>query len=171
VINKNISLTDHNGLIGEFADLIDRPTLLTFFYTSCQNDSKCSATISQLASLQNQLSGLSLSNKIKLVAITFEPEHDSPDLLKSYLTDRGVQLGNEAMAIKLDTEGHEALLKELVIPVAYNSSWVNSHGIEAVLLDSDKRIVRKYNSLFWNSSELLADFTKLVREEGVRGEK
>jgi len=165
VINKNISLTDHNGLKREFTELIDRPTLLTFFYTRCQNDAKCSATISQLASLQNHLSNLSLNNKVKLVAITFEPQHDSPDLLKRYLTDRGVKLGNEAMAIKLDTESHQALLKELVIPVGYNSGWVNSHGIEAVLMDRDKRIVRKYNSLFWNTSELLTDFTRLLKED------
>ena len=165
VINKNIPLIDHNGIKGEFSELIDRPTLLAFFYTSCQNYNKCSATISQLASLQNHLSSLSLNNKIKLVAITFEPEHDSPDLLKSYLTDRGVKLGNEAMAIKLENEGHQALLKELMIPVGYNSGWVNGHGIEAILLDKDKKIVRKYNSLFWDTPVVLADFTRLLRED------
>jgi cytochrome oxidase Cu insertion factor (SCO1/SenC/PrrC family) len=165
VINKNISLTDHNGLKGEFTELIDRPALLTFFYTSCQNDNKCSATISQLASLQNHLNSLSLSHKIKLVAITFEPQHDSPDILKRYLTDRGVKLGNGAVGIKLENEGHQAFLKELMIPVGYNSGWVNGHGIEAVLVDKDERIVRKYNSLFWNTSVLLADFTKLLRED------
>jgi cytochrome oxidase Cu insertion factor (SCO1/SenC/PrrC family) len=164
VINKNISLTDHNGIKGEFTELIDRPTLLTFFYTRCQNDRKCSATISHLASLQNHLRNLSLSNKVRLVAVTFEPQHDSPDLLKRYLTDRGVKLGNEAMAIKLESEGHKALLEEMHIPVGYNSGWVNGHGIEAVLLDKDKRIARKYNSLFWNTSELLADFTRLLGE-------
>ena len=165
LINKNISLTDHNGLKKGFAELTDRPILLTFFYTRCQNDSKCSATISQLALLQNQLNNLSLSNKLRLVAITFEPQNDSPDLLKRYLTDRGVKLGNEAMAIKLETGGHKALLEELMIPVGYNSGWVNGHGIEAVLLDSDQKIVRKYNSLFWNTSELLTDFTRLLRED------
>lgn len=165
LVNKNIPLTDHNGLKREFTELIDRPTLLTFFYTRCQNDKKCSATISHLASLQNHLSSLSLSNKVRLVAITFEPQHDSPALLKRYLTDRGVKLGNEAMAIGLETEGQRALFEELLIPVGYNSGWVNSHGIEAVLLDKDKRIVRKYNSLFWNTSALLADFTKLLSED------
>ena len=164
VINKNISLTDHDGIKKKFTELIDRPTLLTFFYTRCQNDAKCSATISQLASLQNHLNSLSLNNKVRLVAITFEPQHDSPDLLKRYLTDRGVKLGSEAMAIKLDTEGHQALMEELLVPVGYNSGWVNGHGIEAVLLDKDKRIVRKYNSLFWNTSELLSDFTRLLKE-------
>jgi Uncharacterized protein SCO1/SenC/PrrC, involved in biogenesis of respiratory and photosynthetic systems len=165
VTNKNISLTDHNGLKREFIELIDRPTLLTFFYTRCQNDSKCSATISQLASLQNNLSSLSLNNKVRLVAITFEPQHDSPDLLKRYMTDRGVKLGSDAMAIKLDTDGHQALIKELMIPVGYNSAWVNGHGIEAILLDKNKKIVRKYSSLFWNTSELLADFTRLLKED------
>ena len=86
-------------------------------------------------------------------------------MLKRYLTDRGVKLGNEAMAIKLDNEGHQALLKELMIPVGYNSGWVNGHGIEAVLLDKDKKIVRKYNSLFWDTPVVLADFTRLLRED------
>jgi len=165
VMNKNILGTDHDGVKKEFTKLIDRPALLTFFYTRCQNDSKCSATIAQLASLQDHLSSLSLNNKVRLVAITFEPQHDSPDLLKRYMTDRGVKLGSDAMAIKLDTGGHQALINELMIPVGFNSGWVNGHGVEAILLDKNKRIVRKYNSSFWNTPELLADLTRLLKEE------
>ena len=70
------------------------------------------------------------------------------------------------MAIALNPIDHKALVEELVIPVGYNSGWVNGHGIAAVLIDSDKRIVRKYNSEFWNTPVLLADFTRLLREEG-----
>ena len=165
VMNKNILGTDQDGVKKEFTKLIDRPTLLTFFYTRCQNDSKCSATIAQLASLQDHLSSLSLNNKVRLVAITFEPEHDSPDLLKRYMTDRGVKLGSDAMAIKLDTGDHQALINELMIPVGFNSGWVNGHGVEAILVDKNKRIVRKYNSSFWNTPELLADLTRLLKEE------
>lgn len=163
--SKNFSFIDQEGARKKFTGLIDRPTLLTFFYTRCQNDSKCSATISQLASLQNNLTSLSLNNKVKLVAITFEPEHDSPDLLKRYMIDRGVKLGNDAMAIKLDVNDHEALIKELIIPVGYNSGWVNGHGVEAILLDKHKKIVKKYSSSFWNTPELLADLEKLLKEE------
>ena len=164
---KNISLTDQDGLKREFTALIDRPTLLTFFYTRCENDMKCSATIAHMALLQKHLSSLSLSNKVRLIAISLEPEHDSPALLKSYLTDRGVKLGNEAMAITLETQGHQVLLKELLVPVGYNSGWVNGHGVAAVLLDKNKRIARKYNSLFSNSSEILADLTRLLRDNSV----
>jgi cytochrome oxidase Cu insertion factor (SCO1/SenC/PrrC family) len=107
---------------------------------------------------------LNLGNKVRLIAITLEPRHDSPGLLKRYVTGRGVRPRSGAMAIKLDPDTHQDLLEELGIPVGYNSCWVNSHGIEAVLLDKDHRIVRKYSSLFWNTSVLIADFTSLLNE-------
>ena len=46
----------------------------------------------------------------------------------------------------------------------YYAGWVNSHGVEAILLDGDGRVVNRYDSILWNTSEILADFTRLVKE-------
>lgn len=165
LLNKHILLADHNGVQTAFASLVDRPVLLTFFYTRCENDMKCSATIAHMALLQKHLNTASLHDKIRLVAVSLEPEHDNPALLKRYLTDRGVKLGNEALAISMEPQGHQALLQELQVPVGYNSGWVNGHGIAAVLLDKDKRIVRTYSSLLSNTSEIMADFVRVLGEQ------
>lgn len=165
LVNKDFSITDHHGAAIGFTKLIDRPTLLTFFYTSCQNEQKCASTISHLAALQDQLARLDIDNEVRLVALTLEPEQDTPEKLTRFLADRGATLQNGVMAIRLEPHHHRALIKELEVPVGYNSGWVNGHGIAAVLLDSDKRIVKQYDASFWNTTELLADLTRLVREK------
>ena len=160
--NREITVVDHEGRRHILSTLVDRPVLLTFFYSRCQNAGKCSTTISRLATLQRELTARGMERDVRLLAITFEPEFDTPMRLNRYAVDRGLRLGSHALAGRLDGDGHAMLVKELDTPVGYNSGWVNSHGVEAVLLDADGRLARKYRILGWNSAVVLDDFQRLL---------
>ena len=155
-------VVDHQGQTYPLSELIDRPVLITFFYTRCQNAQKCSATIARLALLQRELIREGMSTKVRLLAITFEPEFDTPRRLRRYAVDRGLSLGQNALAIRLEPGAHEALLKDLDTPVCYNAGWVNSHGVEAVLVDAKGRLARKYWSWGWEHEVVLEDFHRLL---------
>lgn len=160
--NLEIALVDHEGRSYVLGELIDRPVLLTFFYTRCQNAGKCSTTIARLATLQHELTRRGMASDVRLLAITFEPEFDTPVRLNRYAVDRGLRLGNHALAVKLDSEDHAAFVKELDTPVGYSSGWVNTHGVEAVLVDAAGRLARKYRILGWNTAVVLDDFQHLL---------
>lgn len=160
--NLDIALTDHDGRGHVLSQLIDRPALLTFFYSRCQNARKCSTTVAKLAMLQRELQKQGLATDVRLMAITFEPEHDTPVRLKRYATDRGLNLGSHALAVRLDVERHTAFVEGLETPVSYNAGWVNSHGVEAVLLDADGRVARKYTIVVWDNAVVIDDFQKLL---------
>jgi protein SCO1/2 len=160
--NLDIALVDHDGRKHVLSQLIDRPVLLTFFYTRCQNAGKCSTTISSLAVLQQELTLRGMASNVRLLAITFEPEFDTSERLHRYAVDRGMVLGDQAHAVRLDSEDHAAFMEELDTPVGYSSGWVNTHGIEAVLLDAEGRLARKYRILGWDGSVVLDDFQRLL---------
>lgn len=160
--NREITVVDHDGRRHMLSELIDKPVLLTFFYSRCQNAGKCSTTISRLATLQRELALRGMEREVRLLAITFEPDFDTPVRLNRYAVDRGLQLGSHALAGRLDSDGHAMLVKELDTPVGYSSGWVNSHGVEAVLLDADGRLARKYRVLGWNTAVVLDDFQRLL---------
>ncbi len=162
--NLGIALTDHDGRERTLDQLIDKPVLLTFFYSRCQNASRCSTTVAQLAALQQRLAGVGLRDRVRLLAVTFEPHYDLPQRLTSYAQSRGFELGADALAVRLDAAAHPKLVAELEVPVSYNAGWVNTHGVEAVLLDPAGRIARRYVTLVWDNDQVLRDFQRLLAE-------
>lgn len=163
--NLNIPLIDSSGRAHSLDGLVDRPILLTFFYTRCQNAGKCPATIAQLAALQRDLTSQGIESKVRLVAITFEPQFDTPDRLERFVRDRGLTPDSHTLAVQLDVGRQSKLTDELRVPVAYNAGWVSSHGVEAALLDRQGRVVRKYVTLHWDNAVVVDDFVRLLKEQ------
>ena len=101
---------------------------------------------------------------MRLVAITYEPQFDTPERLHRFATDRGLRLGEQVLAVALDAARHAELVDELLVPVNYNAGWVNSHGIEAVLLDKRGRPVRRYSTLLWDNDRVTGDLSRALNE-------
>src|SRR5438046_2900829 len=70
--NRDIAFKDHDGRAGMLGNLLDKPTVITFFYTRCQNARKCSMAISWLGALQRQLVQAGIAGQVRLLAITYE---------------------------------------------------------------------------------------------------
>lgn len=160
----DVALKDQDSRPRVLSVLVDRPALVTFFYTRCQNMSKCSTTITQLALLQQQLVRAGIQDKVRLLAITYEPQFDTPEKLSRFASERGLKLGEHALAIQLDSIGQQRLLDNLATPVNFNAGWVNTHGVEANLLDAKGRLVRKYSTLLWKNDQVASDLKRLLAE-------
>lgn len=160
----DIRIVDQDGNEHVLADLLDRPVLLTFFYTRCQNAGKCSMSISRLAYLQKKLGIAGLARDVRLLALTFEPAYDTPERLKRFVQDRGLTLDEFALSGRLGTSYHQSFIRELDIPVSFSAGWVNTHGVEAVLIDTDGRLARKYTATAWNTEQIIGDFGTLLAE-------
>ena len=162
--NLDIAFKDQDGRSGVLGDLVDKPVLVTFFYTRCQNSRKCSMAVSRLGTLQRHLAQAGIEDKVRLVAITYEPQFDTPERLHRFATDRGLRLGENALAIQLDSDRHQRLVDELQAPVNYNAGWVNAHGVELSLLDARGKLVRKYHTLLWDNDQVTKDLRQVLTE-------
>lgn len=158
----DIGFKDQDGRSGAVGDLIDRPVLITFFYSRCQNSRKCSMAVNRLGTLQRHLAEAGMGDKVRLLAITYEPQFDTPERINRYATDRGLRLGENALALQLDTARHQQLVDEVQAPVNYNAGWVNAHGVELSLLDSKGRLVRKYHTVLWDNDQVTKDVTEVL---------
>ncbi|HWM26733.1 MAG TPA: SCO family protein [Chthoniobacterales bacterium] len=165
VRSLDIAFKNQDGEPGLLSDLINQPVLITFFYTRCQNNRKCSAAVGRLAALQRQLRQAGLEDRVRLLAITYEPQFDSPERINRYGTDHGLQFGRHAMALQLDIKRQQRLIDELQAPVSFNAGWVNSHGVELSLLDAKGRLVRQYHTLLWDNDQVAGDLQRVIPEE------
>lgn len=160
----DIAFKNQDGEPGVLSDLINQPVLITFFYTRCQNNRKCSAAVGRLAALQRQLKQAGLEDRVRLLAITYEPQFDSPERINRYGTDHGLQFGQQAMALQLDVKRQQRLIDELQAPVSFNAGWVNTHGVELSLLDAKGRLVRQYHTLLWHNDQVAGDLQRVIPE-------
>ncbi|GJL54192.1 MAG: hypothetical protein NPIRA02_13240 [Nitrospirales bacterium] len=110
------------------------------------------------------MNSVGVERDIRLLAITYEPQFDTPRRIKRFVTSRGLVTNSTTMAIRLKPKQHAAFIEDLKPPVAYNADWVTAHGIELNLLDSKGRFVRKYGTILWDNGDVVQDFKRLLDE-------
>lgn len=161
----DIAYTNQDGQQGMLRSLADRPTLITFFYTRCQNNYKCSAALTRFTALQQELEKLGLDDDVRLLAITYEPAFDDSVRLKRFGADRGLKFSKHAQALRLDEQHHEALIRSIKAPVSLSGGAVNTHGVGLHVLDASGRLARQYHTLLWNNAQVVQDVKRLLAEE------
>ena len=140
------------------------PTAMSFLYTRCQNPNKCPLVASTMAKLQGELKNEGLSDCVRLLVVTYDPEFDEPRLLQEYGARHGFAFGANAMYLRPAQARKMKLFDDLGVSVNFNAEGVNIHGIQLFLFDKEGRFVRRYHTLIWNNTEVVADLKKLSVE-------
>ena len=88
----DVELVDQSGATRRlYSDLMaDRVVVIAAMFTTCEG--VCPVTMANFKNLQQWL-GPQLGKGVELVAITVDPEHDTPEQLSSYATAFGAQEG------------------------------------------------------------------------------
>jgi protein SCO1/2 len=150
----DLILQDQHGgslLLGEL--LGDGLTVITFFYTRCDNPSKCSATITRLGELQQEVRRRDLCSATKTAAITYDPEFDIPRRLFTYGFDRGFTFDDHNRMLRVPN-GFHRLRDYLQLGVSYGSALPNRHRIELFILDGAGCVLATHQRLTWSPGYL-----------------
>jgi protein SCO1/2 len=161
----DIRYTNQDGGTGVLGELMNKPVLIAFFYTRCQNAAKCSLTVSRMAALQRTLRAQGLASRARLLAITYEPQFDTSERIHRFGSDRGFVFGDDGQALRMDTKRLRRLVDAIEAPVNYNAGWVNTHGVELSLFDSAGRLARKYHTTAWDNVVVTADLKRVLSEK------
>jgi protein SCO1/2 len=160
-------LQDQSGALLTFGDFfIGRPSIVVFFYTRCDNPTKCPLTIAKLGRLQQRLYAAGLGDAIRTAAITYDPAYDLPPRLVQYARSWGSRVDESHRLLR--TVGDLAPLRDFFeLGVNYGESGVvNRHQIEAFVLDRAGRIVHVETRQQWEESQLLAAALALTGADG-----
>ncbi|CAN5124298.1 SCO family protein [soil metagenome] len=79
---RTLSLPDQNGKLRTLADFKGKITVVFFGYTQCPD--VCPTTMAELAQVKKALG--KDGDRIQGVFVTVDPERDTPELLKTYVT-------------------------------------------------------------------------------------
>ena len=88
----NVSVVNQDGRTLRFYDDVmkGKILLINFFFTDC--DAICPLMTENLARVQ-ELLGARVGNEIRMVSITLQPEHDTPEVLAAYAKTYGAGPG------------------------------------------------------------------------------
>ena len=80
----DFTLTNQDGKRLSLKDFRGKALAVTFIYVRCPLADYCIAMSKNFSDLANQLQDSDLKDKIRLLTISFDPEHDTPEKLKQY---------------------------------------------------------------------------------------
>jgi protein SCO1 len=165
------SMLDETGTEVDLGEMLHgRITVLSFIYTRCAD--LCPLATSQLAHLQDLAADdAALDAKVRLVSISFDPEHDTPAVMAEY-ADTWSRSDNRPEWRFVTTGSKEALSPILKnydqaidrTPDHSDPTGGLNHILRAFLIDADGRIRNIYSLDFLDPELILNDIRTLLLE-------
>ena len=160
----NLDLSDQEGTTLTTNNLSGRPFLISFFDTQCTNQTKCVATVQRLRDLESLLAKNNLSGKIGIYGITYDPDFDTPPILKKYGQMYGVTFGKSMRFLQAAGNSNNTLISQLQVRVNYGAGTVNQHGIQLFLFDKNSRLAGICDNDRWDIKDAYARLLQLAKE-------
>jgi len=147
-----IPLTDQLGRRFSFADLRGDAVIVSFIYTACGDVRECPLVAAKLGRIQRSIGDA----PIRIVALTLDPEHDSPAALRTF----GAGFGADAARWRF-AGGEPAAVNELVARFGITTLWQRSartlaHDEAAIVIDREGRIAERVAGNRWSAADVLA---------------
>lgn len=149
----------------------DRVVVLSFIYTSCGDVNGCPLATHVLARVQERLAkAAELAAKVRLVSWSFDPERDTPDVMRTY----GARFQNAEVDWRFVASADSRSLAPLLLD--YDQSVIQeidaqgrplgtlSHILRVYLIDTRGVIRNIYSVSFLHADTLLNDIRTLLAE-------
>ena len=143
-------------------DLRGQVLAITFIYATCIDT--CPLLTAKLASLGPRL-GADFGSKVKFVAITVDPERDTPAVLKHYAEAHGARGPGWAFLTGAPAEIRDVARRYGVFAKKTERGDVD-HTFLTSLIDRDGTLRVQYMGVRFDPDEMLRDLRSLLREGG-----
>lgn len=154
-------MTNQDGKGIRISDFRGKAVAITFIYTRCPLPDFCILMSNHFGKLQKLLSeNRTLQGKWHLVTISFDPQFDTPKVLKDY----GKNYGADFSTWDFVTSDMKAIFKiadGLGLTLAEDEGLI-AHNLRTVVLDTEGKIVTVFNGNEWTPEDVAAEVRKSV---------
>lgn len=153
------AMIDQRGRFVQIRELRGRAFVLNFIFTRCQLPEMCPASTARMVELQGKAAEAGLEN-LQFVTITFDPEFDSPGILRQYAEGYGIDPGNFHLLTNSDPQVPEDLLRRFGILTIEEDGTIN-HTMATFLVDKNGRVAYRKEGSQWSALDFLDRASKL----------
>ncbi len=156
--------TTQDGKTLSRADLLGKVWVVDFFFTRCPGP--CPLMSSRMAEISRELTK---AEDARLVSISIDPEHDTPEVLTEYATRFQVDPKRWIFLTGPKQEIEQFTTKGMLQALASDASGIPTHSTRFLVVDRDGEI-RKTRNLDEPElvQKLLMDIGSLLRESSVK---
>jgi protein SCO1 len=155
---SDAQFVDQNGTPVSIADM-HGPTLVTFVYTRCPLPEFCPTIETKLGALQRAVRHDAGLDGVRLLAITIDPAHDTPSVLKAHAAARGMDA--RVTYATGDVRAIDTFGRQFGLAVTRRDAAGGvDHNLRTVVLDARHRIVAILTGADWTVDEALAALRK-----------
>jgi protein SCO1 len=158
----SFALTTADGRRLALADLRGKVVAVTFIYARCTDT--CPLLTTKLVALGRKM-GTDLGAKVAFVAITVDPERDTPAVLQSYARAHGALGAGWAFLTGTPGEVHAVAQRYGVVARTTERGDVD-HTFLTSLVDRAGVMRVQYMGVRFDPDEMLRDLRSLLREDG-----
>jgi protein SCO1/2 len=156
-------MQDQEGRTRRLSDWRGQALAVTFVYTTCPLPDFCPLMDRRFAELQRAIAGdAGLRDRAHLVSISFDPDHDTVDVIRAHAAARGVDparwsylTGSPAAIERVTSRFGVSLIRE----DAANPRSL-THNLRTAIVDSRGRLVKVYSGNEWTADAVLADLRR-----------
>jgi protein SCO1/2 len=145
--------------------------LLTFIYTRCPLPDFCVRMSRNFAKIDSALAvDPKLYSKTHLLSVSFDPDYDTPAVLRSYggaYTGRYTKETFSHWDFAVTSKAQlPAITKFFLVGTTPEKDKTITHSLSTVVIDPDGKIYRWYPTNDWDPNQLVNDVKELVAKEG-----
>lgn len=154
----NFAMIDQNGEFLQVQQLKGHPFVLNFIFTRCAVATMCPASSARMSQLQDRAREAQLED-LHFVTVTFDPEFDSPGILRQYAGGYGIETDNFHL-LTGTKQVVEDLLRQFGILMREEDGTIN-HTMATLLVDKNGRVAFRKEGSTWDVEEFLERAEKL----------
>ena len=156
----NFMLTNQNGRRIRLSDYRGKTLMVTFFYTRCPLNDYCPRVNGNFAALDKKLGTTpELYGKTHLLSISFDPQHDTPQVLRSYggaYTERYSKEDFKHWEFAAAPADEMKQVAEFFGVFYEKDGSQITHSLSTAVIGADGQIQAWYPGNTWRPEELLA---------------
>lgn len=150
------ALIDEDGQPRPISSYLGHAVALTFIYTRCPDPEFCPLMSKQFAAVEQVIARTPELSGARLLSVSFDPEHDTPAVLKAYSAAEKAnpQIWRFATG-PADVIG--AFSSRFGVTVTRNDSPVLVHNLGTAVIDTRGRLVALHSTNQWKPADLVAE--------------
>lgn len=158
----DFSVTTQDGKPLRLSELRGKVVVLTFIYTRCPLPEFCPLIDRKFAQLASKLSTVrSWSKDVRLLSVSFDPEHDTPEVLSRHARNQGASPPLWRFAVATHAE-LQKVAPALGLMYGPGQNEI-VHSLSTAIIDQEGRLVRLETGKKWEPGDFFRQIVALLR--------
>jgi protein SCO1/2 len=162
----NMALWDQSGRFVMKKDFLGHPLALNFIFTSCRSARMCPASSASMKQLGDALAKMPGAAEVRLLTITFDPETDTPGVLRAYADGYGIDHARHRF-LTGDPGQIKDLMRHYGIQTLRDDGTI-VHNAALIVISPEGRIAYRSEGPSFDADDIAARLLKLSGTAGTK---